>query len=263
MQELLSANQTSFDILVQNSNALFTLADLPNVGPAPLPEAWMPRPAMVPTYEVTNAGNLSDRNWDAIAAILAIGNAVDVASAIKELPLAPVVVLAISERLRSPAVVPYVLTKENRDANGCFMVKGYRAVWPSGAQAASPDIIRLCGSGPIWEWKFDRPDGVPNLAADLAVHNQIVALQHQNAEMAKALISGLAQGMVGSRRYYVPRPIQDSARSGGDSSGGDSLPQLAPDGSFVTGGRPVTLCPNGQYVAGNCVLTPNGTFVGQ
>lgn len=167
---------------------------------------------------------------------------------------------------RSPAVVPYVLTNENRDANGCLLVRGYRAVWASGAQVASPDTIRLCGTGPVWEWKFDRPDGAPNLAVDIAIHNQIVALRQRNAELANAMVSGLAQGMSGNRHRYVPQPVPSSRNSGNGGAtytGDSSLPQLAPDGSFVAGGRSVTLCPNGQYVAGNCVLTPDGTFVGQ
>jgi hypothetical protein len=40
-------------------------------------------------------------------------------------------------------------------------------------------------------------------------------------------------------------------------------PQLAPDGTYHPSG-PLTLCPDGSYVAGRqCVLMPNGTYVGR
>lgn len=40
-------------------------------------------------------------------------------------------------------------------------------------------------------------------------------------------------------------------------------PQRAPNGAYVGGNGPVSMCPDGSYVAGSrCVLTPNGTYVG-
>jgi hypothetical protein len=40
-------------------------------------------------------------------------------------------------------------------------------------------------------------------------------------------------------------------------------PRLAPNGTYVGGTGPITLCPDGSYVSGQCELTPNGTYVGQ
>ena len=38
--------------------------------------------------------------------------------------------------------------------------------------------------------------------------------------------------------------------------------QMAPDGSFVGGNGPVTMCPDGTFVSGRCQMAPDGSFVG-
>lgn len=165
---------------------------------------------------------------------------------------------------RTPVTVNYTPGNvKDRNSNGCLIVKGYTATWQSGAKSSSPQVLQLCGVGPIWNYKFERPAEAPGLSIDVEVQNQIANNRRAN-ELGKAMISGFLSGFAGNgRRYNVPPPIEASGGRASSSTTIYSSPQLAPDGSFVSGGRPVTLCPNGQYVAGDCVLTPNGTFVGQ
>lgn len=164
----------------------------------------------------------------------------------------------------SPATIPYVLSNKGRDANGCLVVKGFRAVWASGAHTESPDNIQLCGIGPIWHYNFQRPDFAPNLAADLSVQNQIIANQRAGAELLGAFLTGLAQGYAerGSKPVYVPPPISTPGPIPVQQTG-STLPQIAPDGTYVSGSKPVSICPNGKYVSGNCTIAPDGSYVGQ
>lgn len=173
--------------------------------------------------------------------------------------------LGTGRKFQTPVDISYVLTEKQRDSSGCYVVQGFVASWPSGAAAKTYDRIQLCGQGPIWNYKLDRPAGYPNLALDQRAEAQFVATQQRNAEIMRAAISGFASGYFGgsSSSTYVPPPITDIGRTGPtDTVARDVGPQLAPNGSYVSGTGPMTLCPNGQYVAGNCVLTPNGTYVG-
>lgn len=175
---------------------------------------------------------------------------------------------------RTPVTINYSPTAKDRDAQGCFSAKGYSATWQSGAKASSPPLIRLCGLGPLWSYKFERPADAPNLAADLAVQNQIVARQQAEAaakqqagaELLGAFLSGMAQGYAerGSRPVYVPSVIPTTTTPNQTSTEDSlSLPQITPNGTYVSGSKPYSICPNGQYVSGNCTITPNGTYVGQ
>lgn len=49
----------------------------------------------------------------------------------------------------------------------------------------------------------------------------------------------------------------------GGGRNGNASPRLAPNGQFVGGDKPMTMCPDGSFVAGQCVLAPNGRFVGR
>ncbi|KKM08208.1 hypothetical protein LCGC14_1726160 [marine sediment metagenome] len=59
--------------------------------------------------------------------------------------------------------------------------------------------------------------------------------------------------------------VGDKPQQALDGSFVGGKPRQAPDGSFVGGGsRTTVLCPDGKYVSGSqCILTPNGTYIGK
>jgi hypothetical protein len=168
-------------------------------------------------------------------------------------------------------VVNYTPTAKDRDAKGCLLVKGYTATWQSGARTSSPQLIQLCGPGPVWNYVFLRPADAPNLATDRAIESQIMAsraaeaLAKQQATNAftRALVQGFVQGMNERSSIYVPSPLPTSGPIPVQQTGQTSLPQITPDGTYVSGNNPYNICPNGKYVSGNCTLAPDGTYVGQ
>jgi hypothetical protein len=48
----------------------------------------------------------------------------------------------------------------------------------------------------------------------------------------------------------------------GSYVGGGGMPRLAPNGTYVGGSGSLTMCPDGSYVAGSCHLQPNGRYTG-
>lgn len=78
-----------------------------------------------------------------------------------------------------------------------------------------------------------------------------------------ALLGGMAQGYAlrgqGAREpLYSPASPPATA----PQPSANTQPQLAPNGTYVSGGGLPTLCPDGSYVAGSCQMAPNGKFVG-
>ena len=71
---------------------------------------------------------------------------------------------------RAPAVLVFASDDlENaRQANGCYLVRGIEATWPSGAALAT-GTIELCGSGDQrnFELVLQRPTAAPNLEQDV------------------------------------------------------------------------------------------------
>lgn len=168
------------------------------------------------------------------------------------------------KEFRTPVDIPYALTDKHRDGSGCYIVNGFIARWASGAQDRTPDRIQLCGSGPIWNYTINRPTGHPNLTTDIQVDRQIAANQQRNAELMRAAVGGFLSGLNSRSNVYVPPPIPTQLLPGIVATpGGSGLTQITPGGGYVSADRPVSICPDGSYVAGNCVLTPNGKFVGQ
>ena len=71
---------------------------------------------------------------------------------------------------RAPAVLVFASDDlENaRQANGCYLVRGIEATWPSGAALAT-ETIELCGGGDHrnFEVVLQRPTGAPYLEKDV------------------------------------------------------------------------------------------------
>ncbi|MGF6093886.1 hypothetical protein [Pseudomonas sp. 18175] len=66
---------------------------------------------------------------------------------------------------------------EKNMANGCFLLTGYTATWPSGAKA-STGTIRWCNTQyPQMAVYIDRPKGAPNLALDNKTNEEREARQ--------------------------------------------------------------------------------------
>ncbi len=59
--------------------------------------------------------------------------------------------------------------KHYHPTTGCFMVKGVKAIWQSGATAASLNPLPLCGKFDAWTLTLSRPSGYPGLQTDLLV----------------------------------------------------------------------------------------------
>ena len=64
----------------------------------------------------------------------------------------------------------------------------------------------------------------------------------------------------GSDGRATPMMAPNGGYYGGYQGGGS--PQMAPNGSYVPAGQMV-MCPDGTYHVGRCVLTPNGSYVGE
>jgi hypothetical protein len=104
----------------------------------------------------------------------------------------------------SPAYASYPRTSlTSRDATGCAIVRGFRAKWPSGAAAKSPDTLRLCGSGEVFNITIARDPNDPGLEQDLEF-----ALKLSNASAAQraaaAAEAGAAFQMMGVMQNAAP-----------------------------------------------------------
>lgn len=89
------------------------------------------------------------------------------------------------------------------------------------------------------------------------------AAQSDLRNILGAAAVGAAAGY--AERGERPRPaIYDPApqRTSEPTTPASVQPQMAPNGTFVSGGGTPTLCPDGTYVAGSCRLAPNGKYVG-
>jgi len=68
--------------------------------------------------------------------------------------------------------------------NGCLHIKGFTAKWVSGAQATSPETLRVCNSSGDFEYTLARPTDAPGLEKDMnyAMQTQQLRLQQQQAQ---------------------------------------------------------------------------------
>jgi len=74
-----------------------------------------------------------------------------------------------------------------KDGSGCYLVKGFRANWVSGATASSEPRIRLCGSSTgTYTFNFSRDINAEGLDKDLDFAMRQSAVRAQQAQAAAA-----------------------------------------------------------------------------
>lgn len=65
---------------------------------------------------------------------------------------------------------PLSLTYEGeslRDADGCIVITGFVAIWPSGEQASTPPTLHLCDNHAAYQLAIDQAQGVVGFEADI------------------------------------------------------------------------------------------------
>jgi hypothetical protein len=77
---------------------------------------------------------------------------------------------------------------------------------------------------------------------------------------AAAFLNALASGYNQANQNMLNSIHKQNVESQNTGMGGN--PQMAPDGSFVGGNGPVTMCPDRTFVSGSCHMAPDGSFVG-
>ena len=90
----------------------------------------------------------------------------------------------------APAVSSYLGSqlKQFRNAEGCFLVKGYEARWVSDARTTSEHPLRLCsGATDTYTITLSRDSAHPDLEKDLqfALQVQTILVQQQQARAAQ------------------------------------------------------------------------------
>lgn len=78
--------------------------------------------------------------------------------------------------------------QNSKDAQGCYLVRGFEARWVSGARATTGESIRLCGSSTGgYNITVNRDPSHPNFEKDLQFATQIQAIliQRQQAQAAE------------------------------------------------------------------------------
>lgn len=106
----------------------------------------------------------------------------------------------------SPAVTYYNITNNTpKNSMGCYKVRGFIAVWQSGATATTPDEINLCDGIGNYTINLSRPN-VAGLDKDqnYAVQKQMLRAQQQQAKSAQD--SALLQ------MYMATKPAPSSTR---------------------------------------------------
>lgn len=136
------------------------------------------------------------------------------------------------------------------------------------------DIVKECGSTAVgyrpsfsasYRYFSDKSNAQRARQAAAATPSQTQAAENARYYLG-SFLNGLAQGYAerGRSNSYVPPIIVSPSPSPSPAQPIENpLPQLAPNGTFVSGRGAPTLCPDGSFVAGTCHLTPNGTFVGE
>ena len=54
-----------------------------------------------------------------------------------------------------------------RDADGCIVIMGFVAIWPSGEQASTPPTLQLCDNHAAYQLAIDQSQGLVGLEADV------------------------------------------------------------------------------------------------
>ena len=109
----------------------------------------------------------------------------------------------------APTVVYYDSKSmaQYKDSSGCFLVKGFNAQWVSGATAASPPSIRLCGStSGAYTYQFSRDSYAPGLEKELefAMRQDSVRAQQQQSQ---AIQNAAAIQAWSAMQAAQPKPV--------------------------------------------------------
>lgn len=106
----------------------------------------------------------------------------------------------------APVVIEYdsQMLRRYRDRDGCFLVKGLKAQWVSGA-VAREQLIRLCGSEfGSYTYVLTRSSAYPNLEKDLEF---ALKVQTMRAEQAQAEASRNAAAAALFSAYMASKPV--------------------------------------------------------
>ncbi len=96
----------------------------------------------------------------------------------------------------APAQVFYEPDPKFRDpTTKCWMARGIRATWQSGATVASLDPLALCGKFNTWTLTLSRPSGYPGLETDLMVERRILYERQLRAERGAAAMAAGFQSL--------------------------------------------------------------------
>lgn len=81
----------------------------------------------------------------------------------------------------TPATVYYNFNANSpKNAAGCYLVKGFRAQWRSGAVGSTPDVLQLCGGSSTFTISIPRPQvGGLNIDQDYAMQRQMMKAQQE------------------------------------------------------------------------------------
>lgn len=114
----------------------------------------------------------------------------------------------------APQALQYPLPSLPKDAEGCFVVKGFDARWGSGASASTAPTMRLCGGGMEFHHILKRNPADPGLDKDL---DFALKLQQRQDARDNAVVNGVAAGIAASigdhqHRSNRPAPIRCTTR---------------------------------------------------
>lgn len=110
----------------------------------------------------------------------------------------------------SPVTLQYTLDGAAKDANGCLIIGGLEARWPSGAMRTTKDREVLCPPKRKFQHTFNRNPSDPGLDKDLAHANtlrqQQQAREDAASDAAAAALAGAISGWAEGRSQASQRP---------------------------------------------------------
>ena len=96
-------------------------------------------------------------------------------------------------------VSPVVLTYQNNSrfkVNNCLQIQGYKAVWMSGAQSETEQIVTLCGAPGSYNLMIRRPEE-PGFDQDLQYADRLEAQRAQERARMMQGMQNTIQGLQG------------------------------------------------------------------
>jgi hypothetical protein len=124
----------------------------------------------------------------------------------------------------SPSVFSYpqALLKQHRDAQGCYLLTGFTARWPSGAKSSTEPVVRICGNSDAYNITISRDLNAPGIEADLDAANRAasVAAPQRQAEAAEAaaligvlgVTNNTAPKTTSCNTYAIGKTLQTNCR---------------------------------------------------